>query len=157
MAGWGTVFRAPWPSGQNNQRYVVEPQSSGIGGGAFALVAGPEGVTSFDARETAPAAATPEMFLEGGEPLPFLAAVASGDSVGVPGLVRLIETLHKRYGKLPWAALFEPAIKLAKSANIPIHAVTLGTDRPPRNLRIADVQLPARAFKDDELEVVAAQ
>jgi gamma-glutamyltranspeptidase/glutathione hydrolase len=97
---------------------VVEPQSSGIGGGAFALVAwpnaGPEGLTSFDARETAPAAASAEMFLEGGEPLPFLTAIASGDSVGVPGLVRLIEALHARHGKLPWARLFKPAILLAE-------------------------------------------
>lgn len=93
---------------------AVEPQSSGIGGGAFALVAGPEGVASWDARETAPAAATPDMFLEEGAPLPFLTAVASGNSVGVPGLVRLLEALHARHGKLPWASLFEPAILLAE-------------------------------------------
>lgn len=93
---------------------VVEPQSSGIGGGAFAMIAGPDGVTSWDARETAPATATPEMFIEDGEPLPFLAAVASGDSVGVPGLVRLFEALHERHGRLPWAKLFEPAIRLAE-------------------------------------------
>jgi len=94
---------------------VVEPQSSGIGGGAFALVHSAEGLTSWDARETAPAGATPEMFLaENGEPLPFLEAVASGHSVGVPGLVRLIEALHARYGKLPWADLFAPAIGLAR-------------------------------------------
>ncbi len=97
---------------------VVEPQSSGIGGGAFALIAGAGvgagGVTSWDARETAPAGATPDMFMEDGEPMPFLTAVASGNSVGVPGLVRLIEALHERYGKLPWATLFEPAIELAE-------------------------------------------
>jgi gamma-glutamyltranspeptidase/glutathione hydrolase len=92
---------------------VVEPQSSGIGGGAFALVHGPGGLTTWDARETAPAGATPDMFMDGGETLPFLEAVASGRSVGVPGLVRLMEALHDRHGKLPWADLFRPAITLA--------------------------------------------
>ncbi|MHA1528218.1 MAG: gamma-glutamyltransferase [Alphaproteobacteria bacterium] len=94
---------------------VVEPQSSGIGGGAFALVHSATGVTSWDARETAPAGATPDMFLGAdGQRLPFLEAVASGRSVGVPGLVRLMEALHARHGKLPWADLFAPAIALAR-------------------------------------------
>ena len=92
---------------------VVEPQSSGIGGGGFALVHGPEGLATWDARETAPAGATPDMFMENGEALPFRAAVASGRSIGVSGLVRLMETLHARHGKLPWADLFQPAILLA--------------------------------------------
>jgi gamma-glutamyltranspeptidase/glutathione hydrolase len=94
---------------------VVEPQSSGIGGGAFALVHSAAGVTSWDARETAPAGAAPDLFLDAeGKPLPFLDAVASGRSVGVPGLVRLIEALHTRHGKMPWADLFAPAIGLAR-------------------------------------------
>jgi gamma-glutamyltranspeptidase/glutathione hydrolase len=94
---------------------VVEPQSSGIGGGAFALVHSAAGITSWDARETAPAGAAPEMFLgPDGEPLPFLEAVASGHSVGAPGEMRLIEALHARYGRLPWANLFAPAIALAR-------------------------------------------
>ncbi|MEO1492984.1 MAG: gamma-glutamyltransferase [Pseudomonadota bacterium] len=93
---------------------VVEPQSSGIGGGAFALVHGPDGLTSWDARETAPDKAAPDMFMEGGAPLPFLEAVASGRSVGVPGLVRLMEVLHARHGKLPWEDLFAPAIDYAE-------------------------------------------
>ncbi len=93
---------------------VVEPQSSGIGGGAFALVHGPGGLTSWDARETAPAGATPDMFMADGETLPFLEAVASGRSVGAPGLVRLMEALHARHGKLPWADLFGPAIEYAE-------------------------------------------
>ena len=93
---------------------VVEPQSSGLGGGAFALVHSADGVTSFDARETAPFGATPNMFLTpSGESMAFLDAVASGRSVGVPGLARLMETLHARHGKLPWAELFAPAIRLA--------------------------------------------
>lgn len=93
---------------------VVEPGSSGIGGGGFALVHSPNGLTTWDARETAPVGATPDMFMENGEPLPFHVAVASGRSIGVPGLVRLMEVLHKRYGKLPWADLFQPALRLAR-------------------------------------------
>ncbi len=92
---------------------VVEPQSSGIGGGAFALVQGPNGLTTFDARETAPAAATPDMFMDGGETIGFLDAVASGRSVGVPGMMRLLEVMHTSHGKLPWADLFQPAISHA--------------------------------------------
>ena len=94
---------------------VVEPQSSGIGGGAFAVVHDAEtGVTSWDARETAPAGAAPDMFLADGAPMPFMEAVASGHSVGVPGLVRLMAALHGRHGRLPWADLFGPAITLAR-------------------------------------------
>ena len=94
---------------------VVEPQSSGIGGGAFAVVADGTDTTAWDGRETAPAGATPGMFLDSaGEPLPFLEAVASGRSVGVPGLVRLMEALHARYGRLPWPDLFAPAIRIAR-------------------------------------------
>ena len=92
---------------------VVEPQSSGIGGGAFALVHGPDGLTSWDARETAPAGATPDMFMEDGETLPFFTGVLSGKSIGVPGLMRLMDVLHTKHGKLEWPALFEPAIELA--------------------------------------------
>ncbi|WP_126173275.1 gamma-glutamyltransferase [Altericroceibacterium xinjiangense] len=94
---------------------VVEPQSSGIGGGGFLLHGDADGtVTSFDGRETAPAGATPEWFLgPDGKPLPFMDAVRSGLSVGVPGNLRLIEAAHQRYGKLPWATLFQPAIRLA--------------------------------------------
>ncbi|MEO0821414.1 MAG: gamma-glutamyltransferase family protein [Pseudomonadota bacterium] len=93
---------------------VVEPQSSGLGGGGFALVHGPKGLTSYDARETAPRVAGPDLFLERGEPMGFWDAVASGRSVGVPGLGRLMETLHTRHGRLAWARLFEPAIRLAE-------------------------------------------
>lgn len=92
---------------------VVEPQSSGIGGGAFALVHGPDGLATWDAREMAPAGATSDMFMENGETLPFLEAVASGRSVGAPGLVRLMEALHNKHGKLAWADLFQPAISHA--------------------------------------------
>jgi gamma-glutamyltranspeptidase/glutathione hydrolase len=92
---------------------VVEPQSSGIGGGAFAVVHSDQGVTSWDARETAPAGAAPDMFMEDGDTLPFWDAVRSGHSIGVPGLVKLLGALHERHGKLPWADLVEPAYRLA--------------------------------------------
>src|SRR5690606_979705 len=95
---------------------VVEPQSSGIGGGGFFLRGTPKGeVTTIDGRETAPAGADERWFLDAeGKPLPYLQAVVSGLSVGVPGNIRLAEEAHRRYGKLPWATLFEPAIELAR-------------------------------------------
>lgn len=93
---------------------LVEPQSSGIGGGAFLLHFDGKRVQAFDGRETAPAAATPQLFLgTDGKPLPFMDAVASGRSVGVPGAVAMLALAHRQHGKLPWARLFEPAIALA--------------------------------------------
>jgi gamma-glutamyltranspeptidase/glutathione hydrolase len=97
---------------------LVEPQSSGLGGGAFlvAFDAASRAVTSLDGRETAPAAATPDRFLRpDGKPMGFMEAVVGGRSVGVPGTPRLLEAAHKRWGKLPWARLFEPAIRLAEN------------------------------------------
>lgn len=96
---------------------VVEPQSSGIGGGGFLVRADAESgaVSTIDGRETAPAAATPRRFLdENGERLPRDKRVTSGLSVGVPGNIALAAKAHERHGKLPWAALFEPAIALAR-------------------------------------------
>jgi len=95
---------------------VVEPQSSGIGGGGFLLHGAPGGqVISYDGRETAPAGATPEWFLNEDGSLPgFRESVESGLSVGVPGNIRMAALAHKEHGKLPWSALFEPAIKLAR-------------------------------------------
>ena len=96
---------------------LVEPQSSGIGGGAFLLHwdAETKELKSYDGRETAPAAARPDRFLRDGRRIPFDEAVHSGLSIGVPGLVRLLEEVHRRHGKLPWARLFEPAIALAEN------------------------------------------
>ena len=96
---------------------LVEPQSSGIGGGGFMLTYdGSNGsVAAYDGRETAPAAATPALFLDAeGEPLGFFDAVIGGRAAGVPGLLAMLEMAHERHGKLPWAALFEPAITLAE-------------------------------------------
>ncbi|MDQ8020656.1 MAG: gamma-glutamyltransferase [Moraxellaceae bacterium] len=93
---------------------LVEPQSSGIGGGAFLMHWDGKHVQAFDGRETAPAAATPELFLRDGKPLPFLEAVIGGRSVGTPGALRMLEMAHREHGKLPWKDLFAPAIRLAE-------------------------------------------
>jgi gamma-glutamyltranspeptidase / glutathione hydrolase len=95
---------------------LVEPQSSGLGGGAFVLHwdRAQRQLASYDGRETAPATATPDRFIVNGSPMPFGQAVGSGLSVGVPGNARLLEDMHKRHGRLPWARLFAPAIKLSE-------------------------------------------
>ncbi len=97
---------------------LVEPQSSGIGGGAFLLHSaasdGAPKVQAFDGRETAPAAATEDMLLNAeGKPLAFHAAVVGGRSVGTPGVLHMLAQAHAQHGKLGWAKLFEPAIALA--------------------------------------------
>ncbi|KQT32489.1 gamma-glutamyltranspeptidase [Sphingomonas sp. Leaf412] len=95
---------------------VVEPQSSGIGGGGFIVHHGGKTglLDTIDGRETAPAAAGPNRFLgPDGKPLPFLQAWPGGFSVGVPGSLRLAESAHRKWGKLPWARLFDPAVRLA--------------------------------------------
>ena len=97
---------------------LTEPQSSGLGGGAFLLAHDGRNhkLIAYDGREVAPAAATPERFLDkNGKPLTFPDAVVGGRSVGVPGTVRLLEAAHRKHGKLPWAALFAPAIALAEN------------------------------------------
>ena len=94
---------------------LVEPQSSGIGGGAFLLHSNGKVVEAYDGRETAPAAADEKLFLGAdGKPVPFYDGVVGGRSVGVPGTVRMLEMAHKQHGKLPWATLFQPAITLAE-------------------------------------------
>lgn len=95
---------------------LVEPQSSGIGGGGFLVHhnAADGSIATIDGREKAPASATADRFLgKDGKPRGFMEVVPGGLSVGVPGNMRLAEAAHKRWGKLPWAALFAPAIRLA--------------------------------------------
>lgn len=96
---------------------LVEPQSSGLGGGAFVVYWDNEKrkLTTFDGRETAPKAATPKLFLDAeGKPLKFMQAVVGGRSVGVPAVPKLMEDLHKKYGKLSWKQLFNTPIQLAE-------------------------------------------
>ncbi len=112
---------------------LVEPQSSGLGGGAFMLLHDGKGnrLIAYDGRETAPAAAKPDRFMNDGEPVSFHDAVIGGKSVGVPGTVRLLETVHKRHGRMRWAELFAPAIALAEQgfAVSPRLHVLLAADR----------------------------
>nr|WP_010132069.1 gamma-glutamyltransferase [Microbulbifer agarilyticus] len=96
---------------------LVEPQSSGIGGGAFMLSyrADDKQLSGYDGRETAPQAVDENYFMHDGKPMSFIKAVIGGYSVGVPGVMRMMELAHKRDGKLPWAELFQPAIALAEN------------------------------------------
>ncbi len=95
---------------------LVEPQSSGLGGGAFLVWydAASGELTTLDGRETAPLAVTPALFLDAeGQPLKFFDAVVGGLSVGTPGTPKLLEQAHRRWGRRPWAGLFNDAITLA--------------------------------------------
>ena len=94
---------------------LVEPQSSGIGGGAFLMYADAKQIQAFDGRETAPASADEHLFQDAdGKPVSRETGVIGGRSVGAPGVLRMLELAHRQHGKLPWAALFGPAIKLAE-------------------------------------------
>lgn len=129
---------------------LVEPQSSGIGGGGFLAWTSPDTpMRVYDGRETAPAAATTDLFLdEQGRVGSFFAAVDSGLSVGVPGLLRMLEQAHRDHGRLPWARLFDPAIALAR-AGFPVsprlHALLAGSaDRIRRSPSAAAHYLDAQ-------------
>jgi len=94
---------------------LVEPQASGIGGGAFALHWDGRTVQAWDGRETAPAAVDEALFLSSdGKPLAFAEAAVGGRAVGVPGVLKMLEQAHRQHGRRPWAELFEPAIMLAE-------------------------------------------
>ncbi len=97
---------------------LVEPQSSGIGGGAFLMHTNGRGgdvsVQAWDGRETAPAAADPKLFLGAdGKPVPYAQAVFGGRAVATPGVLKMLHAAHQQHGQLPWARLFEGAIRLA--------------------------------------------
>jgi gamma-glutamyltranspeptidase/glutathione hydrolase len=94
---------------------LVEPQSSGIGGGAFLLHSDGRRVQAFDGRETAPAAVDEALFIAGGKPMAFHAAAVGGRAVGTPGVLRMLESAHRQHGRLAWARLFAPAIRLAET------------------------------------------
>ena len=102
---------------------LVEPQSSGIGGGAFIMLWDGQNVHAYDGRETAPAGATERLFLRAdGTTMGFSEAQIGGRSVGTPGVLRALEMAHNKTGRLPWATLFEPAIRLSQQgfASIPV-------------------------------------
>lgn len=104
---------------------LVEPQSSGIGGGAFIMLWDGKTVHAYDGRETAPAGATERLFLKpDGTPMAFTDAQIGGRSVGTPGVLRALEMAHKKTGHLQWAKLFEPAIRLSDKASRFLHACT---------------------------------
>jgi len=95
---------------------LVEPQSSGIGGGLFLLHWDKQknSLTSIDGRETAPAAAGPDLFMQNGKLMSWREAFVGGKSVGVPGVIKALELAHQQHGVLPWAELFTPAIEIAE-------------------------------------------
>ena len=128
---------------------LVEPQSSGLGGGAFMIHYDPATQTleTYNGRETAPASAQPDRFLqENGEPMNFYDAVVGGLSVGVPGVTRMLEDAHRDHGELAWEALFDEAIKLSENGFSVSPRLNMLLGRIPR-LK----QLPAAAayFYDD--------
>lgn len=126
---------------------LVEPQSSGIGGGAFFLLWDGEEIHALNGREIAPSGATEELFLdENGEPLPFGDAVRSGKSVGVPGTLALMKAIHTRFGTLPWAEVLEPAITIAEQG-FQITPRLHGILQDDETLRESEV---ARSFYYDE-------
>ncbi len=131
---------------------LVEPQSSGIGGGAFLLHWDGTRIASWDGRETAPAAATEGLFLlpdgpNRGKPMAFRDAVVGGRSVGVPGAVRMLEAAHREQGKLAWAALFQPAITLAEQGFR--MSPRLHTQLAGESALKADAQARAYFYRDD--------
>jgi gamma-glutamyltranspeptidase/glutathione hydrolase len=98
---------------------LEEPQSSGIGGGSYLIVADGAALSAYDGREMAPASARPGMFLDAqGKPRAASDVIPGGLSVGVPGTIKVLAMAHAAHGKLPWARLFEPAIRLAETGFI---------------------------------------
>lgn len=135
---------------------LVEPQSSGIGGGAFLLHWDGHRLQAWDGRETAPAAADERLFLDAaGRPLPFDAAVTGGRSVGTPGAVRMLEAVHRQHGRLPWARLFEPAIALAENGFV-VGPRLAGLLRGPDGRALRDDPRAAAYFFDADWVPVAA-
>jgi gamma-glutamyltranspeptidase/glutathione hydrolase len=110
---------------------LVEPESSGIGGGAFLLYwsASEKKLRTYDGRESAPAAAKPDRFLNDGKPMGFIEAAVGGRSVGVPGVLRMLELAHGRHGRLPWSGLFEAAIRTADQGFLPTPKLRAALER----------------------------
>lgn len=129
---------------------LVEPESSGLGGGAFLVhyERATGKITVYDGRETAPAAATPELFYKDGKVMDFVSAWQSGRSVGVPGQIALYKAAHEAEGGADWASLFEPAISLAKDGFTvsPKLAETLANPRLRSAIRLDDNPVTAAYF-----------
>ncbi len=132
---------------------LVEPESSGIGGGAFLVYydRATDKVTVFDGRETAPAAATPELFFKDGKVMDFVTAWQSGRSVGVPGQIALYKAAHEASGRADWENLFEPAIRLAEDGFevSPKLAEILASPRLRGAIRLDDNPVTAAYFYPD--------
>ncbi|WP_350334721.1 gamma-glutamyltransferase [Coralliovum pocilloporae] len=132
---------------------LVEPTSSGIGGGAFMLYwdASSKTLNTFDARETAPAKAKPERFLdENGEKVPFAKAISGGQAVGVPGILRLMEVSHNLYGKLAWDSLFQSTIEASESGFLVSPRLANSLQSTIDRNRPLDVFPAAKAYFFDE-------
>ncbi len=122
---------------------LVEPESSGIGGGALMVLwdPGKKKMTSFDGREMAPDSAKPTMFVDaGGQPRGHREMIPGGLSVGVPGVLAMLDMAHKRYGKLPWATLFQPAIALAEKGFAIPHKLAFTLQAYPVMARMPDIK-----------------
>jgi gamma-glutamyltranspeptidase / glutathione hydrolase len=132
---------------------LVEPESSGIGGGAFLVYydRARDTVTVFDGRETAPAAASPELFFKDGKVMDFVTAWQSGRSVGVPGQIALYKAAHDASGRADWETLFEPAIRLAEDGFkvSPKLAEILASPRLRGAIRLDDNPVTAAYFYPD--------
>ncbi len=127
---------------------LVEPQSSGIGGGAFLLHydAASAELTAWDGRETAPSAADPSYFLVDGAPAPWPEMVPGGRAVGVPGLVRMLEAAHEAHGLSPWGALWRPTADLAEAGftvTPRMHGSIVGIGKTPMNVLARDAAAAA--------------
>lgn len=125
---------------------LVEPQSSGLGGGAFLLHWDGARLDAWDGRETAPAAVDERLLLdEQGQPLEFMAAAVGGRAVGVPGLLKMLEAAHRAHGRLPWAVLLVPAIELAEqgfAVSPRLHALLAADRHLPRDPAAAAFYYP---------------
>lgn len=135
---------------------LVEPQSSGLGGGAFLLYfdAQDDTLTAYDGREIAPASARPDMFLTAeGQPMNFYDAVTSGRSVGVPGVVAMLHLAHREHGELPWRKLFTAADRLARDG-FPVSARL--NELLTRTTRLTDNAAARALYYDAQGNAVAA-
>lgn len=127
---------------------LVEPQSSGIGGGGFLLAYdyATKSLSFHDGREQAPSGATVDMFMKDGKVMGFFEAWQSGKSIGVPGAVAMYKHAHDAHGKLPWHVLFEPAIRLADEGFVVSPRLTGMLERIKGRIQLSENPVPAAYF-----------